>query len=68
MVHLKNHSDSVYNSKMSLRNKPSPEHGRRGAAGANEEQNTDYYVESRLPQAKDSLSQLELIRSEQGPS
>lgn len=37
MAHLKNHSDSVYNSKMSLRNKRSPEHGRRGADGVNEE-------------------------------
>lgn len=61
MAHLKNHSDSAYNSKMSLRNKQSPENGHRGA---NEEPNAEYYVDSGLPKQKESLSQLGMIRSE----
>ena len=68
MAHLKNHSDSAYNSKMSLRNKQSPEHGHRGADGANEEPNADYNVDSGLPQQQESSSQLELLRSDQPPS
>lgn len=67
MAHLKDHSDSAYNSRMSLRNKQSPEHGRRGADGTNEEPNAEYYVDSGLPQQKESSSQLELLRSEQPP-
>lgn len=53
MAHLKNHSDSAYNSKMSVRNKQSPEHGRRGADGTNEEHVAEYYVDS-VPKQKES--------------